>query len=52
MTPAKWFIRGWQHHLEPLLCLNDIHIRRVDPDWEAKWETKWDERLSAPAAKR
>ena len=35
MTPAKWFIRGWQHHLEPLLCLNDLSIRRVDPDWEA-----------------
>jgi hypothetical protein len=35
MTPAKWFIRGWQHRLEPLLCLNDLSIRRLDQDWEA-----------------
>src|SRR5271155_3054907 len=28
ITPAKWFIRGWQHHLEPLLCLNDVSIPR------------------------
>lgn len=35
MTPSKWFIRGWQHRLEPLLCLNDLAIRRVDPDWES-----------------
>jgi hypothetical protein len=35
ITPAKWYIRGWQHHLEPLLCLNDVSIRRVDAAWEA-----------------
>jgi hypothetical protein len=35
ITPAKWFIRGWQHHLEPLLCLNDVSIRRVDDAWES-----------------
>lgn len=35
ITPAKWFIRGWQHHLEPLLCLNDVTIRRVDDAWES-----------------
>jgi hypothetical protein len=35
ITPAKWFIRGWQHHLEPLLCFNDVSIRRVDATWEA-----------------
>src|SRR5689334_1133541 len=35
ITPGKWFVRGWQHHLEPLLCLNDVLIRRVDADWES-----------------
>ena len=35
ITPAKWFIQGWQHRLEPLLCLNDVAIRRVDTDWES-----------------
>ena len=35
VTPAKWFIRGWQHRLEPLLCLNDVSIRRVDDAWES-----------------
>ena len=35
ITPAKWFVRGWQHHLEPLLCLNDVSIRRVDEAWES-----------------
>ena len=35
VTPAKWFIRGWQHHLEPLLVLNDIDIRRMDTSWES-----------------
>ena len=30
ITPAKWYVRGWQHHLDPLLLLNDVDIRRVD----------------------
>jgi hypothetical protein len=30
ITPAKWFIRGWQHRLEPLLILNDLQIGRLD----------------------
>jgi hypothetical protein len=35
ITPAKWFIRGWQHHLEPLLALNDVSISRIDESWES-----------------
>jgi hypothetical protein len=35
ITPAKWFVRGWQHHLEPLVCFNDVSIRRRDEAWEA-----------------
>jgi hypothetical protein len=35
ITPAKWFIRGWQHRLEPLLILNDLQIGRVDSAWES-----------------
>ena len=35
ITPAKWFIQGWRRRLEPLLCLNDVAIRRVDTDWES-----------------
>lgn len=34
ITPAKFFIRGWQHHLEPLLCLNDVSIHKMDVSWE------------------
>ena len=34
VTPAKWFIRGWQHHLDPLLLLNDVDIRRGDA-WQS-----------------
>lgn len=59
ITPAKWFVRGWQHHLEPLLCLNDVSIRRVDDAWESmlcqflevggprtiRWDTKTREDL-------
>lgn len=35
ITPAKWFIRGWQHHREPLFFLNDIAIRKVDQSRES-----------------
>ena len=35
VTPAKWFIRGWQHQDDPLLILNDLHIRPTDMDWES-----------------
>jgi hypothetical protein len=35
MTPGKWYIRGWQHQDDPLLILNDLHIRSTDADWEA-----------------
>jgi hypothetical protein len=35
VTPAKWYIRGWQHRLEPLLVLNDVDIRRMDTAWES-----------------
>jgi hypothetical protein len=35
ITPAKWYVRGWQHRLESLLCLNDVTIQRVDTAWES-----------------
>src|SRR4051812_1223856 len=35
VTPAKFFARGWQHHLDPLVCFNDLAIHRLDHAWEA-----------------
>ncbi|WP_210420383.1 hypothetical protein [Aquisphaera giovannonii] len=33
ITAAQWFVRGWQHRLEPLLVLNDVTIGRGDAAW-------------------
>jgi hypothetical protein len=35
VTPAKWFVRGWQHQEDQLLVLNDLHIRPTDASWES-----------------
>src|SRR5262249_50489859 len=35
VTPAKWYIRGWQHQESSHLILNDLHIKPTDTDWES-----------------
>lgn len=35
ITPPKWYVRGWQHRLERLLCLNDVTIHTMDLAWES-----------------
>jgi hypothetical protein len=64
ITPGKWYIRGWQHQDDPLLILNDPHIRPTDADWESmlcqfletvgEREIRWDLRseISLSAADR
>jgi hypothetical protein len=64
ITPAKWYIRGWQHQDDPLLILNDPHIRPTDWGWESmlcqfletagEREIRWDLRseISLSAADR
>jgi hypothetical protein len=35
ITPAKWYIRGFQHQDDPLLILNDPYIKSTDSAWES-----------------
>jgi hypothetical protein len=35
ITPAKFYVRMWLHHLDPLIVFNDLFIPAMNDAWEA-----------------